>query len=290
MTVAFITGANSGIGRSAAVELARKGWTVYGSMRSLDKGEKLAAQAAEAGVEVHPVVCDVTDTASVDGAVASVIEAAGGIDVLVNNAGIGGNGVAEETPVSLYEEVMDVNLYGVVRCVQAAVPHMRERGSGCVINIGSVAGVIAAIAQSPYVASKWALAGLTEGLAQELAPFGIRVALIEPGIVRTAILAKNTDAPNASGAYDAHYRRLFAFYATGLKAPGRPQEVADVIHAAATDEPPRLRYTCGWGGAELTRRKPEVSDEEWVALGAVADDTEYVARFQELFGLTIDLD
>lgn len=90
MTVALITGANSGIGRSAAVDLAAKGWTVYGSMRSLEKGEKLAVMCAEAGVEVHPVVCDVTDTESVNRAVAEVIAAAGHIDVLINNAGIGG--------------------------------------------------------------------------------------------------------------------------------------------------------------------------------------------------------
>lgn len=287
MTVALITGANSGIGRSAAVELARKGWTVYGSMRSLDKGEKLAAMAAEAGVEVHPVVCDVTDADSVDAAVAEVTAAAGGIDVLVNNAGIGGNGVAEETPIELYEQVMDVNVYGIVRCVQAVAPQMRERGSGCIINVSSVAGVIAAIGQSPYVASKWAVEGLSEGLAQEMAPFGVRVAIIQPGIVKTAILAKNTDAPNASGAYDAHYRRLFSFYAAGLQDPGRPEEVADVIYAAATDDPPRLRYTCGWGGPELTERKPDVSDAEWVALGALESDDDYASRFEELFGLNI---
>lgn len=287
MTVAFITGSNSGIGRSAAVELARKGWTVYGGMRNLDKGVKLAEQAASAGVEVHPVVCDVADAESVTAAVAQVTEAAGGIDVLVNNAGVGGNGVAEETPITLYEQVMDVNLYGVIRCVQAVLPQMRERGSGCIINISSVTGVIAAIGQSPYVASKWAVEGLSEGLAQEVAPFGIRVAVIQPGIVKTAILAKNTDAPNASGAYDAHYRRLFAFYAAGLQDPGRPEEVAEVIHAAATDDPPRFRYTCGWGGEELTTHKPNVSDEDWIALGAEETDEGYVDRFGELFGLNI---
>ena len=160
MTVALITGANSGIGRSAAVDLAAKGWTVYGSMRSLEKGEKLAAMCAEAGVEVHPVICDVTDTESVNRAVAEVIAAAGHIDVLVNNAGIGGNGVCEETSLDEYKNVMDVNLYGVIRGVQAVLPHMRERGTGCIINVSSIAGVIAALAQSPYVASKWALEGL----------------------------------------------------------------------------------------------------------------------------------
>ncbi|MEL6985238.1 MAG: SDR family oxidoreductase, partial [Actinomycetota bacterium] len=199
MTVALITGANSGIGRGAAVDLAAKGWTVYGSMRSLDKGDKLAAMAAEAGVEVHPVVCDVTDTESVNRAVAEVTEAAGQIDVLVNNAGIGGNGVVEEASLDLYQEVMDVNVYGIIRMVKAVLPQMRERRSGCIINVTSVVGQLAAIAQAPYVTSKWAAEGLSEGLAQDVAPFGIRVAIVEPGIVRTAIMAKNVDAPNESG-------------------------------------------------------------------------------------------
>jgi NAD(P)-dependent dehydrogenase (short-subunit alcohol dehydrogenase family) len=283
----MITGANSGIGRGAAVDLAARGWTVYGTMRSLDKGDKLAEMAAEAGVEVQPVVCDVTDAESVDRAVAEITEASGGIDVLVNNAGIGGNGVLEETPVSLYEDVMDVNVYGIVRCTQAVLPQMRERGGGCVLNVSSVAGVIAAIGQSPYVVSKWAVEGLTEGLAQEVAPHGIRVALIEPGIVRTAIMAKNTDAPNESGAYDAAYRRMFAFYAKGLETPGHPSGVSDVIFEAATSDEPKLRYTCGWGGAELTANRPKISDEEWVALGAIEDDAEYLARFSELFDLDL---
>ncbi|MDH3684082.1 MAG: SDR family oxidoreductase [Acidimicrobiia bacterium] len=287
MTVALITGANSGIGRAAAVDLAAKGWQVYGSMRSLDKAAKLDAMAEEKGATVNKVVCDVTDTESVNRAVAEVTEASGGIDVMVNNAGIGGNGVAEETPIELYEEVMDVNLYGTIRCVQAVLPQMRERGSGCIINISSIAGRIAAIGQSSYVASKWALEGLTEGLAQEVVPQGIRVALIEPGIVKTAILAKNTDAPNTTGAYDAHYRRLFGFYAAGLKAPGHPGEVADVIHAAATDDPPKFRYTCGWGGKELSENRAKVSDADWIALGAIEDDAAYAARFEELFGLKI---
>jgi len=289
MTVAFITGANSGIGRAAAVDLAGRGWDVYGSMRSLDKGAKLEAMASEAGVTVNTVVCDVTDTDSVNAAIAEVTERAGQIDVLVNNAGIGGNGVTEETPIELYAEVMDVNLHGTIRCVQAVLPQMRERGSGCIINVSSIAGVIAAIAQSPYVASKWAVEGLTEGLAQEVAPFGIRVALIEPGIVMTAIMAKNTEAPDNSGAYGAHYRRLFGFYEKGLQTPGRPDEVAEVIYAAATDDPPKFRYTCGWGGDELSSRRAEITDEDWIALGAIEDDDAYAARFTELFGLDISL-
>jgi len=111
------------------------------------------------------------------------------------------------------------------------------------------------------------------------------VVIVEPGIVKTAILAKNTDAPNASGAYDQAYERLFAFYGKGLEAPGHPSEVAEVIHEAVTTDDYRLRWTCGWGGTELSNHT--VTDEEWVALGEAAGLDEYTARFTELFGLDL---
>jgi len=285
MTVAFITGSNSGIGRQAAVELAEKGWTVYGGMRSLDKGEKLAAMADAAGVSVTPIVCDVTSTEQVNAAIAQVTDEAGQIDVMVNNAGIGGNAVVEEAAISTFEEVMDVNVYGIVRCVQAVLPQMRERGSGTIVNVSSIAGRIAALAQAPYVASKWAVEGITEELAQEVAGFGVRVVMIEPGIVRTAIMAKNTEMPNETGAYDSAYQRMFNFYAKGLANPGHPSEVADVIFESVTTDSPKLRWTCGWGGTELSGRT--VSDADWIELGAIEDDAQYAQSFTDLFGLDL---
>ena len=115
---------------------------------------------------------------------------------------------------------------------------MRERRSGAIVNITSLTGKVAAIAQSPYVASKYAFEGVSEGLAQELAPFGIRVVIIEPGVTKSAIFAKSVDAPNATGAYDAPYRRMFQFYARGIAEATDPVEVAQVIHhAITTDEP-----------------------------------------------------
>ena len=124
---------------------------------------------------------------------------------------------------------MNVNLCGATRCTQAVLPQMRERGSGTIVNITSVAGRIAALAQAPYVASKWALEGLSELLAQEVAPFGVRVAIIEPGVTQSAIFAKNVDLPNHTGAYDAAYRRMFQFYAAGMAGATPAIEVAKVI-------------------------------------------------------------
>lgn len=288
-TVAVITGSNSGIGRAAAVDLATKGWTVYGTMRSLDKGQKLQAMADAAGVAVTPIVCDVTDTASVNHAMAEILERAGRIDVLINNAGVGGNATVEECTIDRFTEVMDINLHGPVRCIQAVLPHMRERSSGTIVNVTSVIGRFAAIGQAPYVASKWAAEGMSQELAHELAPFGIRVVIVEPGVIKTAIMAKNLDAPNETGAYSNHYQRQFEFYAAGLADPDDPSVVSETIYEAVTTGEPRLRWTCGWGSAELTTALDSVADEDWIRLGAIEDNADYRRQFSDLYGLDVGL-
>ncbi|HWF16607.1 MAG TPA: SDR family NAD(P)-dependent oxidoreductase [Acidimicrobiales bacterium] len=176
--VTVVTGANSGIGRAVAIHLAGQGHSVYGTVRSFDKAAKLNAMAGEADVEVKLVELDVADDDSVRAGFARVYDQAGRVDVLVNNAGVGGNGTVEETPIDTYAEVMNVDLYGQLRCLKAVLPSMRQRRSGAVVNITSVAGRIAALAQAPYVASKWALEGVSEQVAHEVARFGIRVAII----------------------------------------------------------------------------------------------------------------
>jgi NAD(P)-dependent dehydrogenase (short-subunit alcohol dehydrogenase family) len=200
---------------------------------------------------------------------------------------VGGNAVAEECPPSLYADVFNVNVNGAVRCIQQVVAGMRERRRGAIVNITSIAGRMAALAQSPYVVSKWAFEGLSEGLAQELTPFGIRVVIIEPGVTKSAIFAKNIDAPNQSGAYDAAYRRLFQFYAAGLAHATDPFEVAEVIHHAVTTDAPSLRYPVSWGGHELIEGRARMSDEQWVALGLPTDDDQYYDAFQTAFGLDL---
>jgi NAD(P)-dependent dehydrogenase (short-subunit alcohol dehydrogenase family) len=286
-TVSVVTGANSGIGRAIAIHLAGKGHTVYGTVRSVEKAAKLNTMAAERGVDVHLVELDVADDSSVQHGFEQIVEAAGQIDVLVNNAGVGGNAVAEECPTSLYLDVMNVNLCGAVRCAQAVLPGMRDRESGAIVNITSITGRFAALAQSPYVASKFALEGVSEGMAQELAPFGIRVAIVEPGVTKSAIFAKNVDTPNSTGAYEAHYRRLFQFYAAGLAEATDPFEVAEVVHTAITEPNPKLRYVVSWGAAELLEGRDRITDADWVGLGAYESDDEYYYRFKELFGLEL---
>lgn len=285
--VAVVTGANSGIGRATAIHLATNGYTVFGTVRSVTKATKLLAMAQDHGTELQLVELDIGSDESVRDGMAQILDSAGRVDVLVNNAGIGGNAVAEECPPAMYLDVMNTNLCGAVRCIQAVLPQMRERQSGCIVNITSIAGRMAALAQSPYVASKWALEGLSEGLAQEVAPFGIRVAIIEPGVTKSAIFAKNIDAPNQSGAYDPQYRRLFQFYATGMANATDPFEVGALIHHAITTDTPQLRYPCSWGGAALIEGRARLSDVDWVAMGRLEDDASYYAAFNEAFGLDL---
>ncbi len=288
MSVVVVTGANSGIGRATAIHLAGQGHVVYGTVRSIERAAKLQAMAAEAGVEVKLVELDIADDESVRAGFADVLEETGGVvDVLVNNAGVGGNAVTEECPTSLYMDVMNVNLCGAVRCLQQVLPGMRERRSGAIVNITSITGRVAALAQSPYVTSKWAFEGLSEGLAQELAPFGIRVVIIEPGVTKSAIFAKNIDAPNSTGAYDAQYRRMFQFYAAGIAAATDPFEVAKLIDHALTTDQPKLRYAVSWAGPEFVEGRSRMTDEEWVALGDHEHDSDYYDDFEKRFNVAL---
>ena len=289
MAVIVVTGANSGIGRSAAIHLAAAGHTVYGTMRDLGKGDKLAALAAEAGAEVHPVALDVSDDESVRSGFAEVLGREGHVDVLVNNAGVGMNAVVEEVDIAEAKAVFDVNYFGIIRCSQAVLPTMRERRSGTIVNVSSVAGRIAALGQVVYASSKWAVECLSENLAQELAPWDIRVKIIEPGVTRTALLAKHADMRTDSPYADA-YRRMFAMYLAGIEANVRPETVAEVIAQAIDDDSARLRYVCAFGGEELADGRAGVSDEEWIALGRAADDGEYAERFRAAFGLDVQFE
>jgi NAD(P)-dependent dehydrogenase (short-subunit alcohol dehydrogenase family) len=285
--VTVVTGANSGIGRAIAVHLAGQGHRVYGTVRSFDKAVKLNAMAAEADVEVNLVELDVADDDSVREGFARVFDQAGRVDVLVNNAGVGGNGTVEETPIDAYADVMNVDLYGQLRCLKAVLPSMRKRRSGTIVNITSIAGRIAALAQAPYVASKWALEGVSEQLAQEVARFGIRVAVIEPGLTKSAIFGKNTDSTQAGSDYEPHLRRMFQFYAAGYPHATDPVEVAKVVHHAIHTDTPTLRYTASWGGAETIAGRSKITDEQWVALGAIENDDDYYRAYSDTFGIDI---
>ena len=286
---AVVTGANSGIGRATTLAFAQAGYHVFGTVRGLAKADKLLAKATSLNLadRITLVEMDVADSASVTKGFAQIYSATDQVDVLVNNAGVGGNAVTEECPIDTYTEVFNINHNGSVRCIQAVLPQMRKRGGGAIVNVSSVVGRITAIAQSPYYVSKWAVEGMSEGLAHEVAPFGIRVAIVEPGITRSSIFSKNIDAPNQSGAYDAHYRRLFAFYAAGITNATPAEEAAATILEAAATSSPRLRWHCSWGAGELVDARAAMTDEEWVSFGRHLDDEAYYNEFVARFNLDI---
>lgn len=287
MKTALVTGSNSGIGRATALRLAQDGYRVFAAMRDTGKAEKLLDLAAKADVKVEPIALDVGDAASVKAAFEQVHADAGALDVLVNNAGVGFNATVEDVDIERAKVVFDTNYWGIIRCVQGALPGMRERGSGTIVNISSIAGRIAALAQVVYSSSKWAVECLSENLAQEVAPFGVRVVVIEPGVTRTAILPKNVDHPQPT-AYEPAYRRMLQFYMKGIEAAVPAEEVAGTIATALTDASGKLRYTCAWGGAELPKGRAEMSDEEWVELGRPEADGDYYAGFKQRFGLDLE--
>lgn len=285
--VAVVTGANSGIGRATALHLAQQGYRVFGTVRSIDKAGKLQSRATELGVTVELIEMDVADDASVQRGFADIFRTTDHVDVLVNNAGIGGNGVVEESTPQMYHDAFNVNVVGAIRCTQQVLPKMRERKSGTIVNITSVVGKLAAIAQAPYVASKWAFEGVSEELAQEVAPFGIRVVIIEPGVTKSSIFAKNIDAPNQSGAYDAHYRRMFAFYAAGMSNATPAKDVGALIHHAITTDTPQLRYACSWAGPEIVAGRAKQSDIGWVSMAASENDSDYFNAFKTAYGVDL---
>lgn len=284
--VAVVTGANSGIGRATALHLAERGYRVFGTVRGLEKAAKLVAKASESGSTIDLVEVDVANDDSVRNGFADILRAVPHIDVLVNNAGIGGNGVTEECNAESFHNSFNVNVVGTVRCLQQVLPGMRARRSGTIVNVTSILGRLATIAQAPYLASKWALEGVSEALAQELAAFNIRVAIIEPGVTKSSIFHKNIDAPNATGAYNDHYERMFKFYAAGITNASDATEVALVIHHAITTDQPQLRYPCSWGGETLLAGRAKMSDTQFVAMGEVDNDT-YFAQFRDLLGLDL---
>jgi NAD(P)-dependent dehydrogenase (short-subunit alcohol dehydrogenase family) len=218
--------------------LARQGYTTFAGMRSVagrnaPAAEELRALARREQVPLHVVEIDVTDDASVERAIDSIIGSTGRLDVVVNNAGVAYNGPLEAFTSDQVKEQFDTNVFGVLRVNRAALPHMRRQGSGLLLQIGSIAGRLALPFLGLYAATKFALEGLTESYRDELAPFGVDAAIIEPGTYPTSISAKRQIAADAGrvalyqSAMDAF---AVPFYTENRSAtPPDPQEVADAV-------------------------------------------------------------
>ncbi|ATG91391.1 oxidoreductase [Methylomonas koyamae] len=248
--VALITGASSGIGLVTAKALQRAGYRVFGTSRR--------AAASPDGIKM--LSCDVTDEASVNNMVAEVLQQAGRIDLLVNNAGVGLLGGAEESSTAQAQALFDVNLFGITRVTNAVLPTMRNQGKGRIVNISSVMGLIPAPYNALYAATKHAVEGYSESLDHELRGFGIRVVLVEPAFTRTAFETSLTKPDQPLAVYDSVRAGMAVLMRNGVNAGDAPDVVADTVLKAATAAVPNRRYTAGKQASQvrfLRRFMPE---------------------------------
>lgn len=273
MATVLITGTSKGIGLATALAFGRAGHTVAATMRNPAGAPELAKIAAAENLPITVYPLDVDFDASVQDGIALISKEMGPIDVLVNNAGIERMGTVEELPLEGFRAVMETNYFGVIRCIQAVLPGMTKRGSGCIINITSVAGRIATPPMSAYSASKFALESLSEILAQEVKSLGIRVAIVEPGIIDTSMAQHITVKPEASRY--PHAERLSSLFIASLKNSVPPTVVADKILEIADGGTVILRHPVGPDALPFLGWRQSMNDEQWVALGSMEDDAWY---------------
>jgi NAD(P)-dependent dehydrogenase (short-subunit alcohol dehydrogenase family) len=243
---ALITGASSGIGEATALQLAELGYTVYAGARRIDRMSDLA----DRGIRTRSV--DVTDDGSMVALVETIIADTGRIDVLVNNAGYGLYGALEDVPIEEARRQLEVNVFGLARLIQLALPQMRAQRDGYIVNISSMGGKIWEPLGSWYHASKFAVEGLSDSLRVEVAEFGIKVVIIEPGTIRSewsGIAADKLEATSANTPYAKQAKRVGAGLraADGLPIASGPEVVAEVIAKAVQSPKPRTRYPAGGG-------------------------------------------
>ena len=235
--VALVTGASTGIGRAAALALVEAGFAVVGTSRNSANGP--------APVGVTFLDLDVASDESVRSLVDLVLERFGRIDVLVNNAGMGAVGAAEESTIGQAKDVFDVNVFGVIRMTNAVLPHMRAQGGGRVVNVSSILGLIPAPFMAVYAATKHAIEGYSESVDHEVRQYGVRVMVVEPAYTSTGFEA-NALGPDAPLAVYAEQRQVaLELLAAAMEDADDPAVVAKVIVAAATEAKPKVRYTAG---------------------------------------------
>ena len=264
--VAIVTGCSSGIGHEISLILARNGFTAYATMRNLQKGSDLKSIAEDEKLPLHFAQLDVTDENSVKKAIQTIHDEAGRIDILVNNAGYGLTGAFEDLSLDEIKAQYETNVFGLIRTTQSVLPIMRKQRSGLIVNISSGAGRFGFPTGSAYVSTKFAVEGLTESMSYELEPFGIKVILIEPGVIKTnffnsSVLAKKSQDPNSP--YATLMKGMEDSVDKMMENASTPQYVAEVVLHALTNENPKLRYLAGKDVERWIEAKMKMSDEEF---------------------------
>ena len=261
--VALVTGSSSGIGYETSLALAREGYFTYATMRDLKKEAVIKKIAEEENLPLKVIELDVDNDDSVQNAVETIIEEKQRIDVLVNNAGWGIWGTAEDVSIEEFRAQFETNFFSVVRMIQKVAPIMRKQGTGDIVNISSIAGRIGFPVSTAYISSKFAIEGLSESLRYELGPFGIDVIIIEPGVIKTNFFDSMKTAKKADDAYKEITEKVISGVKMMAEMGTPPKEVANVIIKSLKDEKPLPRYVVGNDAAMFLEAKKMKTDIEF---------------------------
>jgi len=263
--VAVVTGTSSGIGFETALALAREGYYTYATMRDTTKSDKIKELGQKENLKINVLELDVDDENSVKTAIQKILDQKQRIDVLVNNAGWGLWGCVEDVSVDEFRAQFETNFFSIIRLIQKVGPTMRKQGSGTIVNVSSVVGRIGFPASPAYISSKFALEGLSESLRFELAPFGVNVVIIEPGVIKTNFMKNMRMAEKSES--DTVYRDITVKVVSGVKMMAEmgthPKEVADTIVKAVKDEKPLPRYIVGNDASMFLEAKKSKTDIEF---------------------------
>jgi NAD(P)-dependent dehydrogenase (short-subunit alcohol dehydrogenase family) len=266
--VAVVTGSSTGIGFETSLLLARNGFYTYATMRNLDKSKAITNITQKEKLSLEILQLDVTADKSVKEAINKITNEQERIDVLVNNAGFALVGAFEEISIEEFKEQYETNVFGVIRVTQAVLPIMRNQRGGTIVNISSIAGKIGFPLTSAYVSSKFALEGLTESMAYEIEQFGIKVILIEPGVIKTNFnnnlkIGKRV-AKNQNSSYKEMTQKRITGFQPRFESGTPPVDVAKVILKAITSENlSKLRYLVGNDAFKLIKIRNNISDKEF---------------------------
>ena len=281
MKSVIITGTSKGIGLETALAFARANYKVFATMRNPENAAALKQKIKEESLPITITAMDVDSDESVKRCIDGILRQNGSIDVLVNNAGIERHGSVEELSMADFKDVMETNYFGVLRCTKALLPLMRKNRNGCIINVTSIAGKIANTPLGAYTASKFALEAVSESLAQEVKPHNIKVAIVEPGIINTA-MANNIGTSEES--IYPQLKRFAGLFAASLKTPTQPSMVAEKILEIAEGNSWQLRYPVGPDALPFLQWRSSMTDEEYVDWNA-ANDEDWYNAVQNTFGL-----
>ncbi len=281
MKTVIISGTSKGIGLETALAFGRAGYKVFATMRNPAIADAFKQKIKEESLNISISAMDVDSDESVKKAIDAIYKEVGNIDVLVNNAGVEGTGSIEEMPMEVFKSVMETNYFGVLRCAKAVLPQMRTSRSGCIINIASVAGHISNTPLGSYAASKHAVEAISEALAGEVKPFGVRVAIVEPGVINTQMA--NSIKIGGDSIYP-QVRRFGGLFAASLKTPTPASLVADKIVEIAESGTSQLRHPVGPDALPFLGWRASMTDEQWVDWNALSDEDWY-NDVQNTFGL-----